>query len=160
MAIWSWGASTLQSPPEDPVLARIALSQVVVNVFYQFLENFAFLAENNVFVDLPGLRQLRQNTVVNKWNVWSSRFWLAHVLLDIGRLGYLRGKKAPENKAAEAQRQEDDTEWWKELVVNMAWTPVCLNWSLESTPVHSVVLGLCGTVAGLIGLRDAWKATA
>ena len=108
----------------------------------------------------------------NKAWAWSSRFWMAHVGLDLirlYRLWMLRKQRGTEEEKRTdgpkgdviTQRGEDVwmAGWTKELVVDMAWAPLTLHWSLEKGLVGEFWVGLLGTVAGVAGLGSLWRKT-
>lgn len=49
--------------------------------------------------------------------------------------------------------------WTKEMVVNLANTPLTLHWSLEKGLVGDFWVGLLGSVAGVAGFTALWKKT-
>ncbi|EEH34465.1 hypothetical protein PAAG_05514 [Paracoccidioides lutzii Pb01] len=82
LSLWSWGSATVRKPPADPILRTIACTQVTVNVLYQILENVAHLASKGVL----NRRAVERWGSLGKWYVWSTRAWLAHVLLEFVRV--------------------------------------------------------------------------
>lgn len=161
LGIWSWAGETWRSPPRDAVLRGLAWAQVGVNVAYQALENAAYLAQHGV-LRVAEERQAR-------WWVWSSRFWMAHVLLDFGRLvrvRALRGRegegeeKEGKEKEGKVQRWRDEERWWRELYVDAAYAPLTVHGSLENGCVSEAWVGFLGMVAGAVGLRGLWAETA
>lgn len=48
-------------------------------------------------------------------------------------------------------------EWVKSLVVNAAWAPLTLHWSLEKGLISDFWVGAFGTVAGVVGVGRLWK---
>ncbi|MCJ1433288.1 hypothetical protein MMC27_002647 [Xylographa pallens] len=167
LSIYTWGASVYRSPPQDRVLRSITWGQVGACALFQYLENGAYLGSKGVFAF--------GNEKVNKWYVWSSRFWMAHVVLEFGRLARqwslnregIASKDLGSEKQGEeidhgqilARREEEDREWWKQVYVNAAWFPVTVHYGSESGLVGEAQLALLGLVAGVLGIRDAWKAT-
>lgn len=164
LGIWRWGKSTLQNPPQDAVLSSIAHVQVLVNIFFQYLENGAYLSSKGVL----GWSKESQGRAY----IWSSRFWMTHVGLDLIRL--YREHTQRRNRGTEEQRRTDgpkgdvitdqgDAQWkarWrKEMVSNLAWAPLTVHWSLEAGLVSEFWIGLLGSVAGVNSLRVLWKNT-
>jgi hypothetical protein len=148
--IYQWGKRVMLKEEKDVVLKGIAHAQVLVNVFYQYLENGAYLSSKGVM----GWDSKRQNRA---W-LWSSRWWMAHVALDFVRLGreaaMRKNNGEKEEEIAEAEWRET---WRKQLVVNLAYAPLTVHWSLEGGLVSDAWVGLLGSVAGLAGLRSRWK---
>lgn len=146
------------------MVRRVAYSQVTLNIFYQYLENGAYLSSKGVMGWSPESQ--------NKAWVWSSRFWMAHVILDFGRLyreWMLRKQRGTEEERrtdgpkgdviTEKGEEEWRTGWTKEIVVNMAYAPLTVHWSLEKGLVGDFWVGLLGSVAGVAGLGALWRNT-
>ncbi|PGH13845.1 hypothetical protein AJ79_03413 [Helicocarpus griseus UAMH5409] len=165
-SLWSWGSATVKNPPTDPILRAIAYSQVLANVLYQFLENVAHLAGKGIL----SKRLVERWGSLGAWWVWSTRAWLAHVLLEFVRVGreivLLRQKQRAERggklvpKEEEIAREVAVRGWKKSLVNSLAWLPLCVHWSFEEgvgVPDHLV--GLLSMTASAWGVRDLWKGT-
>ncbi|KAJ9637811.1 hypothetical protein H2201_007743 [Coniosporium apollinis] len=168
LGIYAWARSTWASPPADAVLRRITWAQVAVNAAYQFLENGAYLASKGVLVS-EGWVGEKGDRRQARWWVWSSRFWAAHVGLEFLRLGYLwRKERRMEEKGVDGEGEKEDKIvreaerelWWRDLVSNAAYGPLTVHWSLEEGCLSESWVGLLGMVAGGVGLRERWKATA
>ena len=100
---------------------------------------------------------------------------MAHVVLEFGRLArqWSISREEPASKDVKSERQgdevnngqilarreEEDREWWKQVYVNAAWLPVTVHYGSESGLVGEAQLALLGLVAGVVGIRDAWRAT-
>lgn len=144
---------------KDWTAKRIEAAQVAVNLAYQYLENGAYLSSKGVL----GWSKEKQGRA---W-IWSSRFWMMHVGLDFWRLGRewairrSKGKgKAVDDGVLSQNEQEWKAKWRRELVVNMAWAPLTLHWSLEEGLVEEFWVGVLGSVAGVSGLSVLWKQAA
>ncbi|KAG0648658.1 hypothetical protein D0Z07_4730 [Hyphodiscus hymeniophilus] len=162
LGIYKWGKRTVADPPEDDVVRRIVYTQVLVNIFFQCLENGAYLSSKGVM----GWTSEKQNRA---W-IWSSRFWMAHVGLDFLRLGRVlmlrRHRGTEEQKRVDGPKGDVITErgeqewraaWAKEVIVNAAWAPLTLHWSLEKGLIGDFWVGVLGSVAGLSGLGTLWR---
>jgi hypothetical protein len=165
IGIWKWGKGVFVDNKEsDIIVRRIAELQVIVNIFYQYLENGAYLSSKGIM----GWNTEKQNKA---W-VCSSRFWMAHVGLDFIRLAreYVQRK----NRGTEEEKRTDgphgdlitdagDKEFWntwkRQMVVNLAYAPLTVHWSLEKGLVGDFWVGLLGSVAGVAGFRELWKTT-
>ncbi|KAF2104415.1 hypothetical protein NA57DRAFT_70622 [Rhizodiscina lignyota] len=159
LKIYAWGRKTYLEPPKDRALKVIAWTQVGVNAAYQLLENGAYLAQHGI-LDWTERKQTR-------WWLWSSRFWAAHVALDLARLGrqrHLRKREAHERggeeKEGKIERRKEEALWLKEVIVNAAYAPMTIHWSLEEGVISESMVGLLGTIAGGVSLRDKWMKTA
>jgi hypothetical protein len=67
----------------------------------------------------------------------------------------LRGEK--EEKIAE---REEKARWWREVGVNAAYAPMTVHWSVEEGILGEGSVGALGIVAGMLGIREAWRKTA
>jgi hypothetical protein len=180
LAIWCWGARTLQEPPADTITRVITWAQVTASAATQLLENGAYLGSKGVV----GLGERS----VARWYVWSSRFWALYVGLEFWRLGRVRAARLKEREAETVQKIEvnetegkakegdlvtiggeqekkvvrarEEAEWWSQIYVNMAWAPLTVHWSMEKGFAGEGQVALLGIVAGVFGLKEAWQATA
>lgn len=59
----------------------------------------------------------------------------------------------------ERGEQEWRAKWMRELLVDAAWAPLTLHWSLEEGLVGDFWIGLLGSVAGVAGLATRWRNT-
>ena len=143
-----------------------------MNTAYQVLENGAYLAEKGVLVGW-------ERGKVEKWWLWSSRFWAAHVVLDLGRLMRVRmmrqrseleqrksaggegvGSGEKEEKMVREVGEREGRQWWRELVVNLAYAPMTVHWSLPGGLLSEAQVGGLGVLVGVIGLGEAWRGCA
>lgn len=138
-------------------MRSIVSVQVVANIAYQYLENMAYLSSKGVW----GWNTERQNKA---W-AWSSRFWAVHVVLDFVRLWRERAVRQKERKAgwkgreeeAETEENEWRIKWRRSLLVNVAYAPLTVHWSLEQGLVSDSWVGVLGSVAGIAGLKEVWR---
>ena len=158
LGLWKWGKGVIQNPSDDPLLRRIAYGQVFVNVCFQYLENGAYLSSKGIL----GWSTERQNRA---WLV-STRFWMAHVVMDFIRLYHEYSVRKDKIKGGEKDDEVVDqaesawqAKWKKELVVDLAYAPLTVHWSLEKGLVGEFWVGLLGSVAGAAGLRALWNNT-
>lgn len=172
LGMWQWGKSVFCNPSEDKVVQRISEIQVVVNTIYQVLENGAYLSGKGVM----GWSEERQNKA---W-LWSSRMWATHVGLEFVRLGHelMQSKKKKkggfkeplmtdvEKTAEDALEEatllaiavkEKQAAWKRQVVVNGAYAPMTIHWSLEGGLLTPFVVGCLGTVVGVTNIRQLWK---
>ncbi|TVY88321.1 hypothetical protein LAWI1_G007154 [Lachnellula willkommii] len=156
LGLWAWGKSAWLEPSKDIVLARIAYAQVFVNVCYQYLENGAYLSSKGA---------LGWNGEKQGWAwVWSSRFWMAHTVLDLGKLYHewqvRRGKGGDGDEEVKEKSEEVWRGLWKkQLVVDLAYAPLTVHYSLENGLMGDFLVALFGSVAGLTGFRYLWRNT-
>lgn len=150
VGIWKWGKGVIDNPNADGVLRAVESTQVLASIFYQYLENGAYLSGKGVL----GWSVEKQNKA---W-VWSSRFWALHVGLDFVRLWReirlrrekVGGKDVEEERSIKAK-------WRREVVTNLAYAPMTLHWSVEQGLMSQSWVGLCGSVVGVTKIRQVWK---
>ena len=80
---------------------------------------------------------------------------MAHVGLDFMRL-WREWEKREKGDGREGEK-EWRANWRREMVVNMAYAPLTLHWSLERGIIGESWIGLLGSVAAISGLRVLWK---
>lgn len=153
LSIYNWGKRVYSSPPKDVLVRRIVYTQVASNIAYQYLENGAYLSSKGV---LGWSKEMQSRA----W-IWSSRFWMLHVGLDLVRLWREAHLRTLKGKAKEGSDEDNKwiSKWRKEMVVNAAWAPLTLHWSLEEGFAGDFWVGLLGSVAGLAGFRELWRTT-
>jgi len=133
--MYEWLVNTLRKPPKDMTMRKIVYLQIAVNILYQILENLAYLGQHKV---LP-IGKKRQNSY---W-LWSSRFWMAHVVLEFWRLKRerdlcLEGKEKAESENAPRWYEVADvmksngkkSVWLRQLWSNMAYAPLTVSSSM------------------------------
>ena len=159
LRIWAWATSLWRSPPKDWVIRTVLWTQVSANVVFQYLENCAYLASKGVL----GLSDKK----IARWYTWSARLWATHVLLELVRLAReaaLQRDHMPLEERAEKeqkiQKTQIATKWWRDVYVNAAWMPLTIHWSMQEGFAGEGVIAAIGLVPGLLGLREAWRATA
>ncbi|KAL2808238.1 hypothetical protein BJX63DRAFT_40132 [Aspergillus granulosus] len=159
----AWGTDTLQHPPSDPILHALTVLQVISNLIYQALENVAFLSNKGVV----SKRFINRWGGAGKWDLWSTRAWFGHIVLQyfvLWRARELRRKaeaEAGDSKEKQAALSAEARAWKKSLVNNACWTPLCLHWSVEKGigfPGH--LTGFVSFLAGAWGFYDIWNSTA
>lgn len=130
--------------------------QVLVNLAYQPLENLAYLSSHDI---LP----LAKATESKLW-LWSCRCWAAHVFLDLYRLhlvrlGYMASPDLVSDKT-ERERSAMSFAWAREVVINLAYAPLTLHWSLAGglPGLTERGVGACGLVAAIGQLSKVWEA--
>ncbi|KAH8599806.1 hypothetical protein B0O99DRAFT_610311 [Bisporella sp. PMI_857] len=133
----------------------ISYAQVAVNAAFQTLENGAYLSSKGVL----GWSAEKQNKA---W-LWSCRFWIAHVVLDFMRLGReyatreVKGKGKGSGEPVGKEYSEWLSRWKREAIVNGAWLPLTVHWSLEKGLLTDFGVGVFGSIAGLSGLKELLK---
>ena len=98
-----------------------------------------------------------------------------HVGLDLGRLVRVRALRREreqrervsrqgegvleekEEKMAREARAAEEKQWWRELVVNLAYAPMTVHWSLEEGLLSEAQVGALGVIVGAMGIGEAWR---
>lgn len=158
--IWTRAARILRYPSTDRTLYALDLLQVILDVVYQALENVGYLASKGVmlkcFVDQWG--------GINKWYLWSRRFFFGHILLQfvsLWREDAVR-KRRIDRKAEKGDTglQAEIRTWKKRLINNICWAPLFLHLSFEKgIGFPDKLSGALGAAAGAWGFYDMWAAT-
>ncbi|KAI9793091.1 MAG: hypothetical protein M1816_000989 [Peltula sp. TS41687] len=164
LGILAWAGRAWRHPDADRVVRAIVYAQVLANVLFQALENGAYLAGHGVL----GWSGERRRTVAK----WSARFWAVSVGLELGRLWRVRrvGVAGGEDGKGGGEKQRDmgkmERDWWRQVVVNVAYLPLTVHWSLPEGAgagaglMSEFWVGVLGCVPGWIGVRQLWKETA
>ncbi|KAL4862223.1 hypothetical protein BDV12DRAFT_207357 [Aspergillus spectabilis] len=160
-SLFAWGSATLKSPPSDNIIYVLTLLQVLSNIIYQSLENVSFLSAKGV---IPA-RILDRYGGAGKWDLWSTRAWLGHIILQyfvLWRAKVLREKAVVEGASKEEQERlkGEVRAWKKSLVNNVCWTPLCLHWSVEGgVGFPGQLTGVVSFLAGAWGFYDLWNSS-
>lgn len=161
LGIWGWAKGIWLDPPKDEVLKAVAWAQITVNTLYLIYEHPSYLASKGV---LKGWSAEK----ITRWSCRSSHGFTAHVMLDYMRLWRVRqlrqreqaNQALIEEKEEKVERKQQEAMWWKELYVNIAYTPLVVHWSLPDGLVSDTTVGLLGTWVGILGFREVWRQTA
>ncbi|KAL4883478.1 hypothetical protein BJY04DRAFT_184732 [Aspergillus karnatakaensis] len=160
-SLLAWGSATLKSPPPDKIIYALTLLQVLSNIIYQFLENISFLTVKGI---IPA-RVLDRYGGAGKWDLWSTRAWLGHIVLQyfvLWRAKVLREKAIAGGASKEEQNrlQGEVRAWKKSLVNNLCWTPLCLHWSVDGgVGFPGQLTGVVSFCAGAWGFYDLWNSS-
>ena len=143
---YEWLLTTHASPPTDPTLAKVAKLQTYANIIYFPLENAAYLGSHSI---LP----MSKRTETDLW-IWSCRFWAAHVALEFVRLyreRQIRIKGKGKEKAGDDSNEK--RKWWASLIMNLAYAPLTVHWSLEhGLGFRDVEIGYFGVIAAIASI--------
>ncbi|EOA87294.1 uncharacterized protein SETTUDRAFT_116160 [Exserohilum turcica Et28A] len=181
LGLYAWARATCHDPlpvnagRQETILRGLTWASVVSSVAFQVLENGAYLSSKGALTTdrWTGAAGKARET---QWWLWSSRFWAAYVGMEILRLAILRYYREPaptalvggdgekEDKMSmeesiKAAKQENWV-WWKDLTSNVALAPMTIHFSMEQGLLSNAGMGICGTVAGVALLIDAWARTA
>jgi hypothetical protein len=81
--------------------------------------------------------------------------------MDFVRLGrevvLRREREKGVDEAEDLEEKKWKETWRRQFLVNAAWAPLTMHWSLESGLVSEFWVGVFGSVAGGAGLIQRWK---
>ncbi|TKA64377.1 hypothetical protein B0A55_10346 [Friedmanniomyces simplex] len=169
--MYAWLRQLMQGPKpgQDQVLYTTAVTQCLLYMTFQFLENVGLLTD---YKALPGSATTRWTAssggTTKKIYLWSYRAWMGGVLCDVVRLlreAQLERNKRSQRGGSEVSVKEDeevDKKWWSQMVVPLSWLPVAMQFSKEGgIPGFNLgIMGACGAMAGLGKAADLWASTA
>ncbi|KAJ3056277.1 hypothetical protein HK097_007489 [Rhizophlyctis rosea] len=157
-----WALISEQNPPPTPRLQLLTRLQNLVNAAYYPLEHAYWLGLHNV---IPMSDKTR-----DKLGVWSCRFWAAYVVLYfaqlweehllLGKREKALGKRVADEGLLEPEKRallEEKKALVLNTVVNAAYFPLTIHWSLENSTFPDIGVGICGTIAALTQLYGAWQ---
>jgi hypothetical protein len=110
-------------------------------------------------------RPLDRRHAINKWYLWSRRFYFGHIFLQfvsLWREDVVRKRRISRNlvEKRDAGLQADIRAWKKRLINNICWAPLFLHWCFEKgIGFPDKLSGALGAAAGAWGLCDMWAAT-
>ncbi|KAJ3333515.1 hypothetical protein HDU76_007281 [Blyttiomyces sp. JEL0837] len=152
-------------PPNSAYLKLLYRLQNMVNLAYYPLEHLYWLGAHKV---VP-----MSDEKLNKIGIWSCRFWAAYVVLyffqlhqealDLSKKSRLLVKRAKDGEDKEVLKEEHQaiSKEFKSLalnaIINAAYFPLTIHWSLESSSFPDIGVGICGTVAAVAQIYAAWK---
>ncbi|KAJ3266816.1 hypothetical protein HDU77_010197 [Chytriomyces hyalinus] len=163
-----WIIFSERNPPATPFLRLVYRLQNLANLCYYPLEHLYYLGAHKV---VP-----MSDDTLNRVGIWSCRFWAAYVmlyflqlyqehrLLQVRQLKLIqRGKSNSESKEALRAEQRSVSEDMQALlvntIINTAYLPLTLHWSVEKSVFPEMGVGICGSVAAVAQMYSAWKST-
>jgi hypothetical protein len=118
-------------------------------MLYFPLENTAYLASHSI---IP----MSKRAETNLW-LWSCRFWTAYVALELIRLYRERQINRERKKAEKVSNVGWDKKWWGELVMNLAYAPQTIHWSVEGGAFRDIEIAYLGVVAAITSIYLGWR---
>ena len=87
---------------------------------------------------------------------------MMHVGLDLVRL-WKEAKLREEMEKGKARVGGEESKWvekWRrDVLVNAAWAPLTMHWSLEQGMLGEFGIEVLGSFAGITGFRELWRRT-
>jgi hypothetical protein len=156
-----WIIDSEKNPDPNPRLQALSRMQNIANIFYYPLEHAYWLSLHHV---IPMTDQTR-----DKVGMWSCRFWCAYVVLYFAQLFEEKrvldlkqktlSKKKDEKLSLElAKIKQQRKDWSMNALINAAYFPLTIHWSLEQSSFPDVAVGVCGTIAAIAQVHLAWRA--
>ncbi|KAJ3325024.1 hypothetical protein HDV06_005613 [Boothiomyces sp. JEL0866] len=159
-----WIKYSEKNPNPNPRLQLLGRFQNLMNVLYYPLEHAYWLGLHQVIPMSDATR--------DKIGMWSCRFWAAYVVLYFAQLWEERtvrdrkikalksGKKEEEVVKSELKKlKQEEHDWAISALINTAYFPLTIHWSLEASSFPDVGVGFFGTIAAVLQFYSAWKAT-
>ncbi|KAK3934934.1 putative peroxin 11c protein [Diplogelasinospora grovesii] len=134
------------SPTESKkslVETAISWTQLLTCIIFQALENGAYLSSK-------GALGWDAKTQASAYK-WSARFWSLYTGVELGRLA---AEALNPNKTAAVNS------WRKQVARNLAWAPLTVHWSMDKGFVPEAMVGLLGSIPGIIQMRELWAENA
>ncbi|KAK5673442.1 hypothetical protein BDV3_005633 [Batrachochytrium dendrobatidis] len=175
--LFQWIILSEKNPSPSSVIQTLTRLQNLANVIYYPLEHVYWLALHQV---IPMSEKTR-----DKIGMWSCRFWAAYVLLyfyqlfeekrmlDMRRHNLKMITSASKvNTATESKVTQLDADKIKaerlaireeskalaiNTLINAAYFPLTIHWSLETSSFPDIGVGIFGTVAAVAQIYTAWK---
>ncbi|KAK2066657.1 hypothetical protein P8C59_000451 [Phyllachora maydis] len=131
----------------------VAWLQLATCVVFQALENGAYLSAKGVLGWSPAAQARAYK--------WSARFWAVYTGVELGRLAGEALRDRDRDRDRDRPRGAGQTAAWRAQVArNLAWAPLTVHWSMDEGFVGEAMVGLLGSVPGLIQMRALWRDTA
>ncbi|KAI0648977.1 hypothetical protein C8Q79DRAFT_484418 [Trametes meyenii] len=186
LPIFQWMISMERNPAPTRKLCTIERLQGWSMLGYYPLEHLYYLLSHSIISDkipLPSItafiplirtRPSEKHIPLNlgTLGLWSTRFWAAYVVLQLAHLREdnkllrLRERTLSKTKTGPSAADKEDISKRKraltsELIVNLAYLPQTIHWSLEKGIFENEVwLDICGLIAGIASWKSGWEATA
>ena len=143
-------------PSKSRYLQTLYRLENLFNVCYYPLEHVYWLAAHNIISITPETR--------DKVGMWSCRFWAAYVFTYFVHLyedykDLLRREKRliKDGENVDSVREEKKA-LMVNAMINAAYAPLTVHWSLEKSSFPDIGVGLCGAIAAVGQLWAAWRA--
>jgi len=143
--------------------------QNLLNVMYYPLEHTWWLGSHQV---IP-----IEKATLNKIGLWSCRFWATAIILSFFQLyeeykllkqrqevilaQISKGSLSPDEvRKKHAEIAAEKKRLVLETIINSAYLPLTVHWSSVNSKFPDIGVGICGTIASMAQLYNAWRSTA
>lgn len=155
-----WIIDSEKNPDPNPRLQALGRMQNIANLLYYPLEHAYWLSLHHV---IPTTDQTR-----DRIGMWSCRFWCAYVILYFAQLFEEKrlldlkqkaiSKKSDEKVSQELAKIKHQRNIWSiNALINAAYLPLTIHWSMEQSSFPDVAVGFFGTIAAIAQVHLAWK---
>jgi hypothetical protein len=163
-----------RAPPPTRRLHTIERTQGWSMLAFFPLQHLSFLRTNDLIpssLPLP-TRPIKLND--RAVSLWSTRFWMAYVVLQLAHLREDRTLLVKRQRALDKLSSREKLQplervelarrwdaWYNELAVNLSFLPMTVHWSLEKGLFgNEIWVSVLGLAAAIGSFRSGWKATA
>ncbi|KAJ3412308.1 hypothetical protein HDV05_000966 [Chytridiales sp. JEL 0842] len=159
-----WILFSEANPPPTAFLRLLYRLQNLVNLAYYPLEHTYWLGAHKI---IP-----ISDEKLGKIGIWSCRFWAAYVVLYFFQLHQeakilskrsadlvARAKKGEDKEVLKVEHNAIASELNSLMintVINAAYFPLTIHWSIENSKLPDVAVGVFGTIAAVFQLAAAW----
>lgn len=146
------GTTDKTAKEREQLDSLISWTQLLSLTIFQILENVTLLSQKGVLSLSPASQ--------TKATRWGPRFWAFFVGTELVRLSVEWSRKQEDADVASAEHQEWLADWRSKFTRSLAWAPLTLHWSFEKGFLPETMIGMLGTIPGVILMTELWKQTA
>ncbi|KAJ1675496.1 hypothetical protein EV182_001155 [Spiromyces aspiralis] len=165
--MWHYVRYVEQNPSKSQTLHAIDRLQNLLLLCYYPLEHIYWLGAHKI-IPISDEASLTSS-------IWSCRFWAGWVVVQFAHLWVerriLRKRKqacltrpckggANEMEAELDQIEKAERDWYIQLLINAAYLPLTIHWSLRNSKFPEVLVGVFGSVAAAAQAYTKWKSLA
>ncbi|KAJ3101529.1 hypothetical protein HDU97_001278 [Phlyctochytrium planicorne] len=148
-----WIIYSEENPPATPYLKLLYRLQNLVNLAYYPLEHIWWLGAHKV---IPISEKTLNSVVLYFLQLQQEASSLARrskALVERARKGEDKTKLKAESKAL----ADESNALVMNTIINTAYFPLTVHWSLENSSFPDIGVGICGTIAAVCQMAMAWK---
>jgi hypothetical protein len=169
--IVQWLLALEKHPHQSESLQNIERFQAWSMLFYYGFEHLSYLSSHGI-ISLPKNPRISAFSSSGKLSLWSCRFWALYVVLQLLHLRFdvqalkerairlMKTTNGPTTQEKQEMKAQKET-IRNEMLVNLAWLPVSVHWSLEGGLFgNELWADVLGMIAGVLSTKAVWRATA